>query len=128
MDNCQTLGRKGYGRVLFTGKKNDRFAIFIRKKGDEEKVRGFPVSQCMDRNTSNIYTTQCMFMEYIVLPTARVPIYAHYLLKPKNQVLVEAFPNFSFLVENGNANLELWKSSSTMTSSTSLYSLHTDAK
>lgn len=40
-------------------------------KGDAERSRGFPVSQCMDRNTS-MAKTQAMFIEFIALPTAQV--------------------------------------------------------
>lgn len=87
-------------------------------KGDAERSRGFPVSQCMDRNTS-MAKTQAMFIEFIALPTAQVFYFNCFCSNVLQKALVTAYPCLGYIVEHAKSNLAMWASaSSRLTSST----------
>ncbi len=73
---------KGLGGVLESGKGQINIGIAclwlflfyptIKKKGDEERKRGLPISYLCDRYTVNTSKSQLGFIDVIVLPTYEV--------------------------------------------------------
>ena len=76
----------------------------LNLKGDAEKKKGLPVTQCMDRST-NMSKTQSMFIEFIVLPTAQVNNVIHCTTNSGRQQL----QHFQVLTSLWNTLVITWK-------------------
>lgn len=64
-------------------------------QGDKEKEMGIPVSFLCDRTTANVPKSQIGFLKGIIIPTY--------------SIILDIFPDLSFLMENIEENLRKWE-------------------
>jgi len=64
-------------------------------QGDLEKSMNLQVSFLCDRLTADVPKSQIGFLNFIILPSF--------------DILIELFPNLSYLIDNINGNIEQWK-------------------
>ena len=67
----------------------------FHNQGDIEMMLNLNVSFLCDRNTTNVPKGQIGFISFVIIPTF--------------EVLADAFPSLSYLVDNAKSNLEEWK-------------------